>query len=301
MKTMKITGATGALIMGLSAAMLVGLTLPITSMAEATAPATKVVPGAVPLLAKTAHLNALKQAMGGDLKGGIRALQILASKRFPNVEKDRVLMSLGRLQYEAGQFENSIASYGRVSKTGTSWLEALEEKAWAEFRAGRPEQTIGSLKTVTSSVFKDDTKSEPYFLLGLAQLRVCDFKAVYKTLDLFKSRFGGVAKKIEASKLPSDQSRLKEIGETVQKLNLVEAEVIQRLYIDEDGKKRSGSAPSISRNSDQLSFPASDDDEFWLDEVDGYKVSLKGCMKPQSTKLKSVASSKDESKGGVVK
>ncbi len=251
--------------------------------------------------AKVGHLQALNQALHGDVKGGIRALQVLSTKSMTNFEHDRTLMSLGRLQYEIGNFNGAIASYEKVSKTGSSWLESLEETAWAEFRAGRPEETIARLKTVTSSVFKDDTRSEPYFLLGLAELRVCDFKAVYKTLDLFKNRFGGAAKKLEASKFANDQLRLKEIGETVQKLNLVEAEVIQRLHIDEDGKRRGGSTPSIARGSDQLSFPSSDDDEFWLDEVDGYKVSLKGCVKPQPTKLKSVASAKDVSKGEVTK
>lgn len=300
MKNLKIKGAGyGALVLG--------LILPIASMAESIpSQAAQAAPAAgVVQSAKVAHLNALNQAAQGDLKGGIRALQVLSTKRFSPNEKDRVLMSLARLQYETGDFKSAIATYGQVSKTGSSWLEALEEKAWAEFRTGHPEETIGLLKTVTSSVFKDDTRSEPYFLMGLAQLRVCDFKAVYKTLDLFKSRFGDVAKKLEKSKAAVDQMRLKEIGSTVQKLNLVEAEVIQRLYIDEDGKKRGGSAPSIARDSDQLSFPETGDDEFWLDEVDGYKVSLKGCAKPMPVKIKEPVKqqevAKAASKGGVVK
>lgn len=236
------------------------------------------------------HLRALNQAQGGDIKGAVRALQILASKNIPVSGRDRIYLSIGRLDYEIGYFDAAITAYANVAKTGPSWMESLEETAWAEFRAGRPEATIGKLKTVTSIAFKDDTKSEPFFLMGLAQLRVCDFKAVFKTIDLFKTRFSGITKTLEASKLVTDQSRLKEIGETVQKLNLVEAETIQRLYIDENGKKRSGSTPSIAKGSDQLSFPTTDDDEFWLDEVDGYKVSLKGCMKPVAPKAVASAS-----------
>jgi tetratricopeptide (TPR) repeat protein len=239
------------------------------------------------------HLHALNQAKAGDIKGAVRALQILASKNIAASEKDRVYLSIGRLDYEIGYFDAAITAYGNVDKTGPSWIEALEETAWSEFRAGRPEATIGKLKTVTSIAFKDETRSEPFFLMGLAQLRVCDFKGVFKTIDLFKSRFDGLTKTLEASKLPQDQARLKEVSETVQKLNLVEAETIQRLYIDENGKKRGGSTPSIAKGSDQLSFPATDDDEFWLDEVDGYKVSLKGCLKPLPPKALA-SSSKNE-------
>ncbi len=239
------------------------------------------------------HLRALNQAKAGDIKGAVRALQALASKNIPAVERDRVYLSIGRLDYEIGYFDAAIKAYENVEKTGPSWMEALEETAWSEFRAGRPEATIGKLKTVTSIAFKDDTKSEPFFLMGLAQLRVCDFKGVFKTIDLFKSRFDGLAKTLEASKLAKDQVRLHEVSETVQKLNLVEAETIQRLYIDENGKKRGGSIPSIAKGSDQLSFPSTDDDEFWLDEVDGYKVSLKGCLKPLPPKALA-SSSKNE-------
>lgn len=239
------------------------------------------------------HLRALTQAQAGDIKGAVRALQVLASKSIPTSERDRVYLSIGRLDYEIGYFDNAIAAFEKVEKTGPSWMESLEEAAWAEFRAGRPQATIGKLKTVTSIAFKDDTNSEPFFLMGLAQLRVCDFKAVFKTIDLFKSRFMGTTKTLEASTLAKDQVRLKEIGETVQKLNLVEAETIQRLYVDENGKKRGGSMASIAKGSDQLSFPATDDDEFWLDEVDGYKVSLKGCMKPAAPKVVA-SSSKNE-------
>ena len=237
----------------------------------------------------SSHLAALNQAMNGDLKGGVRALLVLADKKVPQSDKDRVLLSAGRLQYENGQFDNAIATDAKVSRTGASWMEALEETAWAEFRAGRPQETIARLKTVTSPAFKDDTKSEPLFLMGLAQLRVCDFKAVFKTIDLFKTRFGDKAKVLETSKVAKDQAALAEIGETVQKLNLVEAEVIQRLYVDENGKKRSGSTPSIAKDSDQLSFPTLEDDEFWLDEVDGFKVSLKGCLPPAPSKKKIAA------------
>lgn len=230
------------------------------------------------------HLAALNQAARGDIKGAIRALQHLSTEKAPQNEKDRVFLSMGRLDYEIGQFDNAIASYSHVAKTGPSWLESLEETAWAQFREGHPDEAIAKLKTVTSIAFKDHVRSEPFFLMGLAQLRVCDFKGVFKTIEEFKKRFSQETKDLEAKTDAKSQMKVKEIGETVQKLNLVEAETIQRLYVDENGKKRGGSVGKIDHSGDQLSFPSTGDDELWLDELDGYKVALKGCMKPQESK-----------------
>ncbi len=255
----------------------------IVAALVAAAPLAYAAPAAVTLKqAQSEHLKALTQAANGDSKGAVRALQFLSLKNFPKAEKDRVFISIGRLNYENGNFDNAIAAYSKVEKNGPNWMEALEETAWAQFRLGHPQETIAKLKTVINPVFKNESTSEAYFLLGLAQLRVCDFKAVFKTIELFKKNFGETAKQLEATNKSSPE--LKEIGETVQKLNLVEAETIQRLYVDENGKKRSGSVAKIDRSSDELSFPSTEDDEFWLDEVDAYKVSLKGCLPPGSGK-----------------
>lgn len=239
------------------------------------------------------HAKALDKAAKGDLKGAIRELKALAATSgITTADKDRVLMSLGRIQYELQDFDGAIASYERVSKGGDEWLSAVEESAWAEFRRDKPDATIARLKTVTSPAFKEVTRSEPFFLMGLAQLRVCDFKSLFKTIETFKSRFGDEAKKLEASASSKDRARLKEIGETVMKLNLVEAEAIQLLYMDEkNGKRRSGKPADIAKGSDQLSFPHEDSDEFWLDEVEGFRVTLKGCLRPERTDLASAATS----------
>lgn len=269
------------------------VSLMLVAVTASAQPKAKPAAGLALAQAQSLHLSALNQAKAGDLKGALRALQSLSMQKFAPVEKDRVFMTMGRLNYEIGNFDQAIAAYSQIRQTSPSWLEALEEQAWAQFREGHPEATVAKLKTVTSVAFKDSTKSEPFFLLGLAQLRVCDFKGVFATIDLFKKRFSEKTKAIESSRAPQDLATVKEIGETVQKLNLVEAETIQRLYVDDNGKKQKGSTPSIARDGDQLSFPTTNDDEFWLDEVDGYKVALKGCVAPKASK-KLASSSKNE-------
>ena len=224
------------------------------------------------------HRQALSQALNGDVKGGLRALKALSKKSLPSDEADRIQMSIGRLSYETGDYAGAVSAYGKVNKNGPSYLESLEEAAWADFRNNETTKALAKLKTVTSPAFKGQVRSEPFFLQGLAQLRVCDFKSVFKTIDTFKSRFSGEVKSLEASPSSADKAKLKEIGNSVQKLNLVEAETIQRLYLDENGKKRSGSPARISKGSDQLSFPTTDDDELWMDELEGFQVTTKGCL-----------------------
>ncbi|MEK7357685.1 MAG: hypothetical protein AAB250_14635 [Bdellovibrionota bacterium] len=262
-------------------------------------PSAQAVPVANSAAAKSAlqasHAHALDTAANGNLKAAIREMQLAlsVSKDAPRAERDRVELSIGRLHYENGDFDKAVEAYGHVAKGGPSWLEALEEEAWAQFRRGQPHDSIARLKTVTSSAFVETTTSEPFFLLGLAQLRVCDYKAVFQTIEKFKERFIGKAKAYEASTKASEKTKLKEIGESVQKLNIVEAEAIQRLYLDENGKPRRGSAPSITKGSDQLSFPDDDTDEVWMDEVDSYKVTLKGCVAPGPVVARKDAASKE--------
>jgi hypothetical protein len=258
----------------LTCALLVGTTTASVAFAKAPAKASAMDASAV----RSEHRQALSKALNGDVKGGLRALRALAKKALPAAEADRVQMSIGRLAYETGDYEGAVAAYDKVDKNGSSWLESMEEAAWAEFRNNETQKALAKLKTVTSPAFKGQVRSEPFFLQGLAQLRVCDFKSVFKTIDLFKSRFADDVKSLEASASSSDKAKLKEIGNTVQKLNLVEAETIQRLYLDENGKKRSGSVPKISKASDQLSFPTLDDEELWMDELEGFKVTTKGCL-----------------------
>lgn len=228
--------------------------------------------------ARAEHAEALAMVMKDDVKGGLRALRVLSKKSLSKTEADRVHLSIARLAYETGDYQGAVSAYNKVDKKGPRYLESLEEAAWAEFRNNETTKALAKLKTVTSPAFKDQVRSEPFFLQSLAQLRVCDFKAVFKTIDLFKTRFGDEVKALEASSSLSDKAKLKEIGNTVQKMNLVEAETIQRLYLDENGKKRSGSAPRITKGSDQLSFPTTEDEELWMDELEGFQVTTKGCL-----------------------
>lgn len=242
------------------------------------------------------HLQAVDLALKGDSKGALEVLNQLTSAStapaMDDAERDRVWLTMARVKYQSEDFQGALAAYQNVRRGGPSWLEALEERADTQMRVGQPQAALATLKTVLTPLFRDRIRSEPYFLAAYAQLRVCDYKSVFKTIDLFKTRFRDPIKlwSAAAGDGHADQiarERLNEARETIQKLNLVEAEAIQRLYLDENGKRQSGSPPKIGRDADQLTFPMDpemESKEVWMDEVDDYRVTVKGCVQPQLEK-----------------
>jgi len=227
------------------------------------------------------YLLALDKALKNDTQASLLILNALLQLPISPEQRDRVNLSIGRVQYQAGDNAAALVAYRAVRRGSPSWLESLEEIASADMRLGHPQEALATLKTLLTPLFQDRIASEPYYLVALAELRVCDYRSVFRTLELFKARFRPKVKAWELAKSdPLERAKLRETSDTIQKLNLVEAEAIQRLYIDESGKKLGGSVPRIQRESDQISFPADGDSEskeVWLDEVDSYKVAIKGC------------------------
>jgi hypothetical protein len=74
---------------------------------------------------------------------------------------------------------------------------------------------------------------------------------------------------------------------TINKLQIVEAEVIERLYVDErlKGKRKDVSVAKDDANT--LSFPYSDK-EVWMDELDHYHSTVKDCPALPSTRTGSL-------------
>lgn len=236
------------------------------------------------------HVKAIDLALAGDAKSASRLLRDLVKEKMPAGEKDHVQLSLGRVLYQTGDYKGALEAYAKVSSGSDAWFLALEERAWSHMQLDQPEEALAHLKTLLSPLFKEKASSEPYFLSALAQLRVCAYPALFKTLDLFKERFRDRVKSWEATAGldPAAQTKLKKTRETIQKLNVVEAEAIQRLYIEEDPNNKQGSVPKIEKGSSQLSFPVVDNEEIWLDEVDNFKVRVSGC--PQRDNAQAVNS-----------
>ncbi len=73
------------------------------------------------------------------------------------------------------------------------------------------------------------------------------------------------------------RKEVKEFRDILNKMHIVEAEVIHRLHVDENLKgKRPNLAKTEVKDKDVLVFPYTSD-EVWFDELDNYKARVKDC------------------------
>ena len=252
------------------------------SVRKASTVATK--PAVSGLTYSVRHSAAIELLLAGDKAAGTRALRELANDESASqVERDQVRLSLGRALYGNGDYTGAIEEYQKIARGSDSWFLALEERGWANLKIDRPEDSLSPLKTLMMPIFSERVASEPYFLMALTHLRVCDYTSVFKTIELFKQRFRSRIAEWESAQDsdPSAKERLAEVSETIQKMSLVEAEAIQRVYMPEEIKGHTGPERKFVRSRDEISFPRGprDDKEAWLDEVDKVQVSVKGCPK----------------------
>ena len=93
---------------------------------------------------------------------------------------------------------------------------------------------------------------------------------------------GSLVKKINERLVYLAKSNLKEIEKYIQLIQVVEAEVIQRVHIatsPDDTYKNDIS----KKGSEWLNFPVSDE-EVWVDEIDKFKVQIKTCPNKKEIK-----------------
>ncbi|MFV3407376.1 tetratricopeptide repeat protein [Bdellovibrio bacteriovorus] len=117
---------------------------------------------------------------------------------FKSLEKDALpkcvdcsskdAMKKARVLFAKGNFDESLKLYNQVPKGSDYWFQAIEEKGWAYFRQNDSEKALAQTKTLVSPQFGEVVNSEAYFLRSLTQLRICDYKGVFETHEIFKER-----------------------------------------------------------------------------------------------------------------
>lgn len=128
-------------------------------------------------------------ALTGDFAKSAKVLKNLMEVNGARVGLDHMNISAARLLYQNGYLDASIEYYKKVPKNSDFWLEAQEEMGWAYIRKGEPQNTLALTQTLMAPVFANQLGPEPVFLHSLAQLKICDYPDVVKTLQIFRDRF----------------------------------------------------------------------------------------------------------------
>lgn len=299
-----------------------------------------------------------------DINSSLRALTLLKNSGQTVIGQDLVALTLGRVLYQKGDITGAQAAYSQVPKSSNFWIEALEERAWADLRKDEFDKALGQVTTLLSPAISPLVGPEPYFMANLMNLKICDYPRLFKTSELFKQRHRprlaelqqlasgaelpanlanvlerferqgvsteaagplvssvpryafrdhafvaametrralinesqkaqdlGLSERItaqsvgqaDASKIQAikrlrvlAQAELKEYRINLNKMHIIEAEVIERLHLDDNLKGERGKLAKADDKGDVLVFPYNTD-EVWLDELDNYKARVKDC------------------------
>ena len=109
------------------------------------------------------------------------------------VQVDLANLTAARLLYQRGFLEAAIKYYEKVNKTSEYWWTAQEELAWSYIRKGQPQNTLAVTRTLMVSEFAPQVGPETVMLRALAQLKVCDYPGVVKSIDEYRKRYRGRA------------------------------------------------------------------------------------------------------------
>lgn len=102
--------------------------------------------------------------------------------------ENKSALTEGRKLFTKGQFEQAIRTYNEIPRGNTYWLSAVEEKGWAYFRQEDYEKALAQTKTLLAPQFAEISNSEAFLLQSLTQLKICDYKGVFETHQIFKEK-----------------------------------------------------------------------------------------------------------------
>ncbi|WP_413944530.1 hypothetical protein [Bdellovibrio sp. HCB-162] len=101
---------------------------------------------------------------------------------------NKASLKKARSQFAKGQFDEAISTYNEIPRGNTYWLSAVEEKGWAYFRQENYEKALAQTKTLLAPQFAEVSNSEAFLLQSLTQLKICDYKGVFETHQIFKEK-----------------------------------------------------------------------------------------------------------------
>jgi hypothetical protein len=146
-------------------------------------------------------------------------------KKNPNsyISADLVQITAARMLFQNSYYDSAVKQYAKVPKSSLYWAQAQEEMGWSYVRKGQPNNAIAIGQTLVHPGLANQISSESYFMMSLAELKICDYPAVISTLSDYSKRFK--AKNTALKNLIASTGD-KNIETYFNKANLKETEVI---------------------------------------------------------------------------
>jgi tetratricopeptide (TPR) repeat protein len=106
-------------------------------------------------------------------------------------------ISLARSLYSMGEFDDSIAEYGRIRQSSEYWLPALFESAWGYFQIDQFNRALGNLHSLNSPFFNDEYYPEAPLLQAVILFYNCRFAEVRAAIDEFNYVYPPLREQLE--------------------------------------------------------------------------------------------------------
>ncbi len=102
--------------------------------------------------------------------------------------RNKLILDTARQLFSAGKFKEAISEYNKITKGDIYWLFAIEEKGWAYFQLENYQKALSQSKTLLAPAFAEIVNPEAYLLQSLSLLKICDYKGVFDTHQVFKEK-----------------------------------------------------------------------------------------------------------------
>jgi tetratricopeptide (TPR) repeat protein len=99
--------------------------------------------------------------------------------------REKAVLQLARIFYEAGRFEESLAYYRTLRQESPLFYESLSEQGWAFFMAGFPNRAMGAVYAAETPFFAHLFNPDIHFLDAAISYWLCDFGAANAKIAKF--------------------------------------------------------------------------------------------------------------------
>lgn len=103
--------------------------------------------------------------------------------------REEARLALARFLLQQGSTQESLDLYQRLPKNGRNRLEVLTEQAYAEYRAGRHQESLGKTLGLQSPYFQYGFAPDIHMIEVLNRKRMCDFGGAEVGLQRFSERY----------------------------------------------------------------------------------------------------------------
>lgn len=160
------------------------------------------VPSSSKLYAKAQYSRGLAFAEQGNAKSSVmsftRAVNARKDKGVTDTQRVGALMGRARAYYQAGLWDQSIATYRMIPRDSYFWHDSIFELSWAMLRSGRFRSALSNFQSLHSKFYDDKYQPESLILRSIVYLYICRYDEVDKVLTSYDSAYGKMYQQINS-------------------------------------------------------------------------------------------------------